>query len=136
MGLRRVARVGGRSTCLWLVDPALLAGLWAGLVPVGWPSPPVKADLVLLDGPLMLAGFLGLVTSLELWRSPESRAFCAPPLAGVAAAATTAGGSGLRVRARGPRTLIYTISWDSDARSVTAKVAGCFDRRHQRIGQR
>jgi hypothetical protein len=44
---------------------ALLAGLWAGLVRIGWPLLPIEDDLVLLHGPLMLGGFLGLVIGLE-----------------------------------------------------------------------
>lgn len=44
---------------------ALLAGLWAGLVRLGWPLPPLSLRLPAQHGPLMIAGFLGTVISLE-----------------------------------------------------------------------
>jgi hypothetical protein len=43
----------------------LLAGLWAGLVRVGWKLPPLQPALPLAHGPLMVSGFLGTLISLE-----------------------------------------------------------------------
>lgn len=44
---------------------ALVAGLWGGLVRLGWPWPLPTPDLALSHGPLMVCGFLGTVISLE-----------------------------------------------------------------------
>lgn len=44
---------------------ALIAGLWAGLLRIGWQIPPLSARLLLEHGPLMVAGFLGTLISLE-----------------------------------------------------------------------
>ncbi len=44
---------------------ALLAGLWAGLLRIGWQLPTLSAQLLMDHGPLMIAGFLGTVISLE-----------------------------------------------------------------------
>lgn len=44
---------------------ALLAGMWAGLVRLGWGLPPIHATLPLVHGPLMVSGFLGTLISLE-----------------------------------------------------------------------
>jgi hypothetical protein len=44
---------------------ALLAALWAGLIRIGWPLPPIDLDLTMLHGPLMINGFLGLVIGIE-----------------------------------------------------------------------
>ena len=44
---------------------ALLAGLWAGLLRLGWVLPPVTPKLAALHGPLMVSGFLGTLISLE-----------------------------------------------------------------------
>ncbi len=64
---------------------ALLAGLWGGLVRLGW-SLPVLQPLLTLHGPLIVAGFVGTVISLEravalgsLW------AYAAPLLTGLGA---------------------------------------------------
>ena len=44
---------------------ALLAGLWAGLIRIGWPLPPLAPALPPAHGPLMVSGFLGTLISLE-----------------------------------------------------------------------
>ncbi len=44
---------------------SLLAALWAGLVRMGWAFPPLIATLPAAHGPLMVAGFLGTLSSLE-----------------------------------------------------------------------
>jgi len=44
---------------------ALLAGLWAGLLRLGWPLPPLSLRLPAQHGPLMASGFLGTLISLE-----------------------------------------------------------------------
>lgn len=44
---------------------ALLAGLWAGLIRIGWPLPPLEPALPLAHGPLMVSGFLGTLIGLE-----------------------------------------------------------------------
>ena len=54
-----------RLPILALAGAALLAGLWAGLVRLGWTLPPLQAVWVAGHGPLMISGFLGTVISLE-----------------------------------------------------------------------
>jgi hypothetical protein len=44
---------------------ALLGGLWAGLLRLGWAGPFLQANLPAAHGPLMVCGFLGTVISLE-----------------------------------------------------------------------
>ena len=44
---------------------ALLAGLWAGLLRLGWPVPLLQPLLPAAHGPLMVSGFLGTLISLE-----------------------------------------------------------------------
>lgn len=44
---------------------ALLAGLWAGLLRLGWQLPNLQINLVPEHGPLMVSGFLGTVIALE-----------------------------------------------------------------------
>jgi hypothetical protein len=43
----------------------LLAGLWAGLLRLGWVLPPLSPRLPAQHGPLMVSGFLGTLISLE-----------------------------------------------------------------------
>ena len=43
----------------------LLAGLWAGLVRLGWQWPALQPGLPIAHGPLMVSGFLGALISLE-----------------------------------------------------------------------
>jgi hypothetical protein len=100
---RSSASSAGRIGLVALGGLALLAGLWAGLVRIGWPLPPFEADLVLLHGPLMLAGFLGLVIGLERAVALDRTwAYAAPGLAGLGSLALVGGlsmpvGAGLLV---------------------------------------
>lgn len=48
-----------------LAIAGLLAGLWAGLLRLGWAWPPGLAALPMTHGPLMVCGFLGTLVSLE-----------------------------------------------------------------------
>lgn len=72
---------------------ALLAGLWAGLVRLGWQLPPVLLRLPVQHGPLMVSGFLGTLISLEravaLSQNQGGRRsyYLAPLLAGLGALA-------------------------------------------------
>lgn len=44
---------------------ALLIGLWAGLLRIGWDIPPVSPTILLGHGAFMVTGFLGALISLE-----------------------------------------------------------------------
>ena len=44
---------------------ALLAGIWSGLIRLGWGWPPLNPTLPMEHGPLMVAGFLGTLIALE-----------------------------------------------------------------------
>ncbi len=44
---------------------ALFAGLWAGLIRMGWEFPPLAPNLPMLHGPLMVNGVLGVLIGLE-----------------------------------------------------------------------
>ncbi|MDE3088005.1 MAG: hypothetical protein KGJ80_01295 [Chloroflexota bacterium] len=44
---------------------ALLAAMWAGLLRMGWQFPPLVPTLAGVHGPLMVAGFLGTLISME-----------------------------------------------------------------------
>jgi hypothetical protein len=59
---------GPRRPHVFLVLPgalALIAGLWAGLVRLGWPLPATSVPPPGAHGPLMIGGFLGTVIGLE-----------------------------------------------------------------------
>jgi mono/diheme cytochrome c family protein len=47
------------------VGLALIGGLWAGLLRVGWQLPSHQADFALAHGVLMIGGFMGTLISLE-----------------------------------------------------------------------
>lgn len=73
---------------------ALLAGLWGGLLRIGWSWPALSTSLPMFHGPLMVSGFLGAVISLERavalgWRW----AYGAPLLCGVGALLLIVGGT-------------------------------------------
>jgi hypothetical protein len=54
-----------RMPLMILAALALLAGLWAGLLRLGWQLPPLSVTLPTQHGPLMVSGFLGTLISLE-----------------------------------------------------------------------
>ena len=54
-----------RIPLMGMAIAALIAGLWAGLLRIGWQIPPLSARLLIEHGPLMVAGFLGTLISLE-----------------------------------------------------------------------
>ena len=61
----------------------LLAGLWAGLLRIGW-AVPAPAGLAGAHGPLMVSGFLGVLIPLERAVAMRQRwMFAAPILAGL-----------------------------------------------------
>lgn len=78
---------------------ALLAALWAGLVRLAWPLPPLFGGLPAAHGPLMVSGFLGTVIALEravalanVMQAGQRRfLFAAPALAGLGTVALLAG---------------------------------------------
>lgn len=82
-----------RAPLMILAALALLAGLWAGLVRMGWQLPPFFLQLPAQHGPLMVSGFLGTLISLEravaLSQNQDGRRiyYLAPLLAGLGALA-------------------------------------------------
>lgn len=54
-----------RPPFLLLGALSLLAGLWAGLLRIGWQLPPLSAGLAANHGPFMICGFLGTLICLE-----------------------------------------------------------------------
>ena len=54
-----------RVACMMIGMIALLTGLWAGLLRLGWPWPPLRSTLPGHHGPLMVSGFLGTLIGLE-----------------------------------------------------------------------
>lgn len=54
-----------RFPLLALAMFAALAAMWAGLVRMGWASPPLVNTLAAAHGPLMISGFLGTLISME-----------------------------------------------------------------------
>jgi hypothetical protein len=57
--------VKARRPLLVLAVVALVAGMWGGLVRMGWQVPPLRPTLVLQHGPLMVCAFLGTLIGLE-----------------------------------------------------------------------
>ena len=80
-----------RAPLMALAAFALLAGLWAGLIRLGWPLPSLALRLPAQHGPLMVSGFLGTLISLEravaLSQNQNGRRlyYLAPLLAGLGA---------------------------------------------------
>ena len=71
---------------------ALLAGLGAGLLRLGWDLPLLPPALAAMHGPLMVSGFLGTLISLERAVALGSRwAYAAPLLSGLGGLALIAG---------------------------------------------
>lgn len=54
-----------RFILIALAGISLLLGLWSGLLRMGWPLPLPNEQFVLLHGPLMVVGFLGVLVGLE-----------------------------------------------------------------------
>lgn len=54
-----------RAGLMILAAAALLSGMWAGLIRIGWALPPLSPPLPMLHGPLMVCGFLGALIGLE-----------------------------------------------------------------------
>lgn len=74
---------------------ALLAGMWAGLLRLGWAWPPLLLTLPANHGPLMIGGFLGALIGLERAIGTGKRwAYAAPVLAGLGTLALFIDGSG------------------------------------------
>jgi hypothetical protein len=66
---------------------ALLAGMWAGLIRIGWALPPLQPMLPMLHGPLMVSGFLGTLIGLERAVGTGKRwAYAGPALTATGAA--------------------------------------------------
>ncbi len=61
---------------------ALLAGIWAGWLRIGWAWPNPQVMLPAAHGPLMVSAFLGTVISLERAVALRRRAAYLPPLLG------------------------------------------------------
>jgi hypothetical protein len=54
-----------RGGLMLLAVSALLFGMWAGLIRLGWVLPVLQPPLPVLHGPLMVCGFLGTLIGLE-----------------------------------------------------------------------
>ncbi len=88
----RSARYRSRLPLLALGMTALLAGLWGGLLRLGWRLPLVDSSLAPLHGPLMVSGFLGTLIGMERAVALGRRwAYAAPLLTGLGAVALIAG---------------------------------------------
>ncbi len=71
---------------------ALLTGLWAGLLRLGWELPLVRQSFPAEHGPLMISGFLGTLISLERAVAVGRRwAYASPLLSGIGAMSLIAG---------------------------------------------
>lgn len=61
----RLLKGGWPIVLLGFAILALLAGIWAGWLRIGWQWPTLQPQLALMHGPLMISGFLGTLVSLE-----------------------------------------------------------------------
>ncbi len=61
----KLLQYASRLPFVLLAMAALLAGLWAGLIRLGWGWPLLQPALPIAHGPLMVSGFLGTVIGLE-----------------------------------------------------------------------
>jgi len=74
---------------------ALLAGLWGGLLRLGWAMPLSRPDFLLTHGPLMVCGFLGTLIGIERAVAlGRPWTYLGPLLSGAGALALIAGVSG------------------------------------------
>ncbi len=69
-----------RLPLLFLAILALLAGIWAGWLRIGWAWPNPQVMLPAAHGPLMVSAFLGAVISLERAVALRRRVAYLPPL--------------------------------------------------------
>ena len=76
-----------RLPLLLLAALALLAGLWAGLLRIGWSWPDWGTGMAAVHGPLMVSGFLGTIIGLERAVALGRRPAYLPPLLSGAGAA-------------------------------------------------
>ena len=84
-----------RVPLLALAMLALFAAMWAGILRLGWPWPPLRPTLPMAHGPLMVGGFLGTLISLERAIALGKRwTFAAPLATGLGALMLIAGISG------------------------------------------
>lgn len=65
---------------LFLAILALLTGLWAGLMRLGWYLPALAPSLAMAHGPLMISGFLGTLITLERAVAMQKKWMYLPPL--------------------------------------------------------
>jgi hypothetical protein len=78
-----------RAPLLLLAAVSMLAGLWGGVIRLGWQLPPLALTLPAQHGPLMISGFLGTLISLEraaalsMHRGGRRLYYLAPLLAGL-----------------------------------------------------
>jgi hypothetical protein len=80
--------VAWRVPLLVLAFTSLFVGMAVGLARLGWPFPPLVAELAELHGPLMACGFFGTVISLERAVALSRRwGYFGPLLTGLGAAA-------------------------------------------------
>ncbi len=87
----KVARVPWMALAMVL----LLAGLWAGVVRLGWAWSPLLPTLPMAHGPLMIGGFLGVLIGLERAIGLGRRAaYFVPAAAGVGAVLAASGSGG------------------------------------------
>lgn len=71
---------------------ALLVGMWAGLLRIGWALPRFGSAFPTFHGPLMVSGFLGTLISLERAVAlGQAWVYAAPALAGLGAVAGVLG---------------------------------------------
>jgi hypothetical protein len=81
------------SLLLLLAAVSLLFGMLAGLIRLGWALPTPSADLILLHGPLMVAGFFGTLIGLERAVAMQKAwVYGAPALVGIGGLTLAAGG--------------------------------------------
>ena len=87
-GAQRYLRAG----LMLLAVSALLFGMWAGLIRLGWVLPVLQPPLPMLHGPLMVCGFLGTLIGLERAVGTGKRwAYAGPALTAAGAALALAG---------------------------------------------
>jgi hypothetical protein len=78
------ASLPARRLLLVLGGAALVAGVWGGLLRIGWALPTHDPALAIIHGPLMASGFLGVVIGLERAVAlGRAWGYAAPALAGL-----------------------------------------------------